>query len=317
MSSFDVAGLPPCRFGACRRDRIQLELVLVVKIKLGFILVFVRLLVLLVHAGDEQAQELFESALGGLVLELPVVEFLIVKLVEVGAVLHRRAAQGLSIHLHAVDVLSLAVQIVKFGLVEVRLRALPAKETLRRGFLRRISILVERVLRIDLLVGMLRAPARGDVVLHAMEEANEGIKGVRILIFLFRELRFVIHGDLIVHRGGFIEIFLGDEILCGPGAILPARGLGRIGLLCQTLRLNRLGGGGFNRPGRLHRLRSLRRLHRLARAGLVLLVSATELVVIQFRAVVSGIAHSVTASHCTKRMHGISIRFYYTKIPIF
>ena len=317
MSSFDVAGLPPCRFGACHRDRIQLELVLVVKIKLGFILVFVRLLVLLVHAGDEQVQELLESALGSLVLELPVVEFLIVKLVEVGAVLHRRAAQGLSIHLHAVDVLGLAVQIVEFGLIEVRLRALPAKEALRGRFLCRRSILVGLVLQIDLLVGMLRAPACGDVVLHAMEEANEGIKGVRILIFLFQELRFVVRRDLLVHHGGIVEILLGDEILCGPGAILPARGLGRIGLLRRALRINRLSGGGFNRPGRFHRLRSLRRLHRLARAGLVLLVSATELVVIQFRAVVSGIAHSVTASHCTKRMHGISIRFYYTKIPIF
>ena len=237
--------------------------------------------------------------------------------VEVGAVLHRRAAQGLSIHLHAVDVLGLAVQIVKFGLVEVRLRALPAKDALRRRFLRRRSILVGRFLHFTVLAGMLRAPARGDVVLHAMEEANEGIKGVRILIFLFRELRFVVRRDLLVHRGGFIEIFLGDEILCGPGAILPARGLGRIGLLRRALRLNRLGGGGFNRPGRLRRLRSLHRLHRLARAGLVLLVSATELVVIQFRAVVSGIAHSVTASHCTKRMRGISIRFYYIKIPFF
>ena len=317
MSSFDVAGLPPCRFGARRRNFVQLRRVLVVKIESGFVLVFVRLLVLLVHAGDEQVQEFLESALGGLVLELLVVEFLIVKLVEVGTVLHRRAAQGLSVHLHAVDVLGLAVQIVKFGLVEVRLRALPPEDALRGRFLRRISVLVERVLQLDLLVGMLRAPARGDVVLHAMEEANEGIKGVRILIFILRELRFVVRGDLLVHRGGIVKRLLGDEILCGPDAILPARGLGRIGLLRRALRLNRLSGGGFNRPGRLHRLRSLRRLHRLARAGLVLLVSATELVVIQFRAVVSGIAHSVTASHCTRRMRGISIRFYYTKIPIF
>ena len=165
---------------------------------------------------------------------------------------------------------------------------------------------------------MLRALARGDVVLYAVEEANEGIKGVGILIFLFRGPGFVLRQELFVAICGIVEVLLGNECLLGLGANLLALRPERCGQLRGALHsLVRRGGGGRNRSCRFRRLRSLRRLRRPARAGFVLLVSATELVIIQFRTVVSGIAHSVTASHCTKRMRGISIRFYYTKILIF
>ena len=272
LSSFDVAGILPNRFGARRRDRRRY--VLVLKIESVLVLVFVRFLVLLVHAGDEQVQEFLESALGSVVFKLFVVKSVVGVRIRTAA----RGAQGPSVHLDAVDVLGLAVQIVKFGLVKVRLRALPGEGALCGRFLR---TLVERFLHPAVLAGMLCTLARGDVVLYAVEEANEGIKGVGILIFLFRGPGFVLRQELLVAICGIVEVLLGNECLLGLGANLLALRPERRGQLRGALRsLVRRGGGGLNRPGRFRRLRRFRRLHRPARAGFVLLVSATELVII-------------------------------------
>ena len=281
----------------------------------------------IVDAGDEQVQELLEAALGCgfrilvlIVFEIVVVALVGIAVVEALVIRSRTLVDGRLCLVDILDGIRLRIFLRIVVAIIVRRRRLPAAEEtlawrgigkvlIRNGF----SVL-RHIVRF---ISVLCAAARGDSVLYAVEEANEGIKGVRILIFLFRGFLFVlilIHEDVLVILHGFVKVLRG-EILHRLGRRCIARLLGRGFLQGLELVLNRPGARRLGRPCRLGLRRRGR--SRPARTGLEFLMPAAKLVIIQFGAVVSGIVHSVTASHCTKRVRGISIRIHYINIPIF
>ena len=141
--------------------------------------------------------------------------------------------------------------------------------------------------------------ALADGALHAVEGGNEGAEGIGILIESF--ILFAVHfiHELVHHL--FIEILV--EILIHGRR----RGLGlghkcAAGLLFHDFRLR---ADGLLRHGLVCLLLHGCGLLGCTAAGLILLVPAAQLVIVQFRAVVAIIVHSVTASHGSQAIPGV------------
>ena len=273
----------------------------------------------IVHARHKQIDEFFEAAAGRafFLLRLPFLRVGIAKFVLrcIEGIRLRRIASGRGIELDAI-VLNV-VRLRRFR----RGRALDGGVEILRRFVsfEGRKLFVGQIVHI-LQLRFLRFPAAGDAVLYAVEEVNEGIEGVWIRGLVLLRLQLLLVVDLVlvlVHKAGegidrsgafLLNGLFGGELFGGKlldGRRFPARRRlcgGRIGFEVRSgaLRLNRVGRflRGLNRP----------------RAIFVFLVPPSQLVVIELGAVISGVAHRVTASHCAfclDSAHAISIHNYY------
>ena len=130
-----------------------------------------------------------------------------------------------------------------------------------------------------------------------MEEVNEGIKGIGIGGFILDTVKILLIPVILV---ALLDGLL-KGIPCG-GSFLAWLNKFRLRLDGNRL-LNGLLGRGCGLGGTLFSVL----LH--AHSLLVFFALPAKLVIIHFRNIISGVAHSVTAFHCTYTQYMLSIQF--------
>ena len=175
---------------------------------------------------------------------------------------------------------ALVILIVVEVLLVIELFAACGVAAARRVFVFADLFAVEVILIVEIVfVRMAAALARVHIIPYAMEEADEGIEGIGILIHI---------------RGLFIvEIILVADVLRVVIVVLNLVGLRRIEIVFGVIRrLERLiRRFARKRTVSARRIALLRLTRELARMPLVCFMPPAQLVVIQLRAVISGIAH--------------------------
>ena len=294
------------------------------------VLCFVLFLFPVVHARHKQIEKLFQTAAGCacILVQLPILSVGIVdfsvhrigKIVRVGHSPIQSAGRSFRILRHILNVVRL--RRLRHGSTAGRILRGKLKIIRFPVFFEGRKLLVRQIVQI-LQLRLLGFPAAGNAVLYAVEEMNEGIEGIGICVR--RSVLVRLHVLSVVVVRIVVILYEAREGIDRRGALLPGGLLngkhisGRF--LCgRRFPSHRLLLGAFSEPG--NRCRALRRnrvdrfLRRLRRprAGFVFLVPPSQLVVIELGAVISGIAHRVTASHCACRLHSahaISIHIYY------